>query len=221
MDGCRRDLRIVGGHLKRGRKVGIRRGEIGSTLRKLMTSDSNGEKRRPCAGGTMNGAIDGRPSFLRICRGDFAHNSRWIQAKIPSLCPPIPYLIRSIPCHVFCLRAKRRTSFVSIIDACITDNARLMLTTNVARSILTRPLKPDAFDVVHYFPLSTTLCFLPLVSCQTSSVSFLTYFFPSVRPILEQSGSYLVSRGWQCLAPAVPIELRAVSVIAQETDFHD
>lgn len=104
MDGCRRDLRIVGGHLKRGRKVGIRRGEIGSTLRKLMTSDSNGEKRRPCAGGTMNGAIDGRPSFLRICRGDFAHNSRWIQAKIPSLCPPIPYLIRSIPCHVFCLR---------------------------------------------------------------------------------------------------------------------
>lgn len=47
-DGCRRDLRMVGGHLKRGRKVGIRRGEIGSTLRKLMTSDSNGEKRRPC-----------------------------------------------------------------------------------------------------------------------------------------------------------------------------
>lgn len=134
-----------------------------------------------------------------------------------------PYLISLdrflVTCFAYvsspCLRAKRRTSFVSIIDACITDNARLMLTTNVARSILMRPLKPDAFDVVHYFPLSMTPCFLPLVSCQTSSVSFLTYFFPSVR-FLNSTGSYLVSRGWQCLAPAVPIELRAVSVIAQE-----
>lgn len=139
-----------------------------------------------------------------------------------------PYLISLdrflVTCFAYvsspCLRAKRRTGFVSIIDACITDNARLMLTTNVARSILTRPLKPDAFDVVHYFPLSMTPCFLPLVSCQTSSVSFLTYFFPSVRPILEQY--WLVSRISRMAMSRTCSTDRVTSCFSNcSRDFHD